>query len=68
MRNFMMIGKLILWPKIPKFGHLGAKFEEKASKKTQIFQIPKFWVVLGQFAIFGGRFCRSRLVLAPFGF
>ena len=62
----MMIGNLMLWPKIPKFGDLGSMLEkQKLVKKFQISQILKN---LGCFAIFGGRFRSSQLVLASSGF
>ena len=42
MQYFAKIIKMpFFWPKIPKFGHLGSKFEKQVGRKFQIFPILK---------------------------
>ena len=51
----MMIGNLMLWPKIPKFGDLGSMLEkQKLVKKFQISQILKNLGCFGLFCNFWG--------------
>ena len=50
---------------MPKFGHLGSKFEKR--KQVENYRFPQFWVVSGHFAIFLGCFGWFRVVSAGFG-